>query len=82
MRLKREFYNWMYLDSYLHLHGNRELRLDNCRRVLEYHDMLVRLETRDLRVAVWGKHLRVFDFNDSSVIVRGTIESLQLSERR
>jgi hypothetical protein len=82
MRWKREMMSWMYLDSYLHLHGNRELRLENCRRVLECRDVRVCLETRDLMIEIWGTDLRVFDFHDNSVIVRGTLSSLSLHERR
>ena len=82
MRWKREMMGWMYLDSYLHLHGNRQLRLENCRRVLECNDLRVRLETRDLTVEIWGTGLRVFDYSDNSVLVRGKISSVQLSERK
>ncbi|MCR5718182.1 MAG: YabP/YqfC family sporulation protein [Oscillospiraceae bacterium] len=82
VRWKREFMNWMYLESSLHLHSNRELRLENCRKVLEYHDMRVCLETRELQIEIWGTHLRVFDYNDNNVIVRGRITSLNLKERR
>ena len=82
MRWKREMMGWMYLDSYLHLHGNRQLRLENCRRVLECNELRVRLETRDLTVEIWGTGLRVFDYSDNSVLVRGKISSVQLSERK
>ena len=81
MRWKREVMGWMYLDSYLHLHGRRQLRLENCRRVLECNALRVRLETRDLTVEIWGTGLRVFDYNDNSVLVRGKISTIQLAER-
>ena len=74
--------SWMYLDTYLHLHGNEELRLENCRRILEYNDVCVRLQTRDMSVEIWGTNLRVFDYNDSSVLVTGKLTSIRLDERR
>ena len=80
--LKRTFMSWMYLDSYISLHGNESLRLENCRRILEYNDVLVRLQTPDMTVEVWGTGLRVFDYNDNSVLVTGKITSVHLSERR
>lgn len=73
---------WVYLDTYLHLHGNRELRVENCMKILEYNDVLVRLQTRDMVLEIWGTSLRVYDYNDSSVIVRGKISSVQLQEKR
>lgn len=80
--LKRTVLSYLYLDSYLHLHGNRELRLENCRRILEYNDVCVRLRTRDLSVTVWGTGLRVFDYKDSSVLVTGRITGIELGEVR
>ncbi len=81
-RWKRTFRSWVYLETYVNLTGNHELRLENCIKILEYNDVLVRLQTRDMIVEIWGTQLRVFDYNDSSVIVRGTITSVQLQEKR
>ena len=58
---------WAYLDTYLYLHGNEQLKIENCRKILEYHDVLVRLQT--------------FDYNDSSMMVTGKISSLHLTEK-
>ena len=82
VRWKREFMNWMYLGSFVHLNGNREVRVENCRRVLEYDEVRVRIATRELIVNIWGTGLRVFDYNDNNVLVRGKIASVQLSDRR
>ncbi len=79
---KRTFRSWVYLDTYVHMMGNHELRLDNCMKILEYNEVLVRLQTRDMLVVIWGTGLEVSDYNDSSVIVRGTIDSVQLQEKR
>ncbi|MBQ8079303.1 MAG: YabP/YqfC family sporulation protein [Oscillospiraceae bacterium] len=79
-RKHRILQHWMVLDSYLHLHGKEAVRIENCRRILEYNEVLVRVQTYDLTVAVWGTGLRVFDYNDSEVIVRGDISSVELAE--
>ena len=81
-RFQRIMMSWMYLDTYLHLHGNRELRVENVRRILEYDDVCVRLRTRDMTVTVWGTQLRVSDYNDSSMLVTGRITGIELSETR
>ncbi len=80
-RWKRTLRSWVYLDTYVHIMGNHELRLENCMKILEYNDVLVRLQTRDMIVEIWGTQLRVSDYNDSSVIVRGKITSVQLQEK-
>ncbi len=51
-------------------------------KILEYNDVLVRLQTRDMTLKIWGTQLRVSDYNDSSVIVRGTITAVELQEKR
>ena len=79
---KRTFRSWVYLDTYVHIMGNHELRVDNCIKILEYNEVLIRLQTRDMLVVIWGTDLTVSDYNDSSVIVHGTIESVQLQEKR
>ncbi len=79
-KLRPVVQGWVYLDTYVHLHGNRELRVENCIRILEYNEVLVRLRTRDMTVEIWGSGLRVDDFNDSSVSVRGRISSISLEE--
>ncbi|MBR1553978.1 MAG: YabP/YqfC family sporulation protein [Oscillospiraceae bacterium] len=80
-KLKSAVNGWVYLDTYLHLHGNRRLRVENCRRILEYNEVLVRLQTFDMTVEIWGTGLRVFDYSDSSVIVTGKISSVNLTEK-
>ncbi|MBQ4466019.1 MAG: YabP/YqfC family sporulation protein [Oscillospiraceae bacterium] len=82
VRWKREWMNWMYLGGFVHLNGNREVRVENCRRVLECDEVRVRIATRELIVDIWGTGLRVFDYNDNNVLVRGKIASVQLSDRR
>ncbi len=73
---------WMYLDTYLHIRSNQEVRVENCIRILEYNEVMVRLQTRDLIVEIWGTGLRVSDFSDSSVYVRGKISSVLMEEKR
>ncbi len=72
---------WVYLDTYLHMHGNQRLKIENCRRILEYHEVMVRLQTIDMIIEIWGTGLRVFDYADSSVTVTGKISSVNLTEK-
>lgn len=78
---KRTVQGWVWLDTYLHLHGNQQLRIENCRKILEYNEVFVRLQTLDMIIEIWGTNLRVFDYNDSSMMVTGKISSLHLTEK-
>ncbi len=81
-RWNRVVNGWLYLETSLHLLGNEELRIENCIRILEYNDVLVRVQTRDMTIEIWGNRLRVYDYNDASVIIKGSISSLSLTEKR
>lgn len=77
---KRTVRSWVYLETNMYVHGNHELIVENCTKILEYNDVLVRLRTRELSVEIWGTELRVYDFSDGNVTVRGTIESIRMQE--
>ncbi|MBQ7003592.1 MAG: YabP/YqfC family sporulation protein [Oscillospiraceae bacterium] len=79
-RLRRTFQSLVYLDTHVSLRGNRAVHVENCRRILEYHDVLVRLRTRDMELEIWGTGLRVHDFHDGSVDINGCISSISIRE--
>ena len=69
-----------YFETCIHIHGNEQLRVENCRRILTCHEVLVRLHTRDFPVEIRGRGLRVYDYQDGSVLVAGHITGLSLGE--
>lgn len=71
-----------FMETGLHIAGNRELILENCRRIEECSDVLMRLISGDLCVQVWGSGLRAFDFKTGGLVIRGKIEQIELEERR
>lgn len=81
-KLRHTLMDWVYLNTYVHLHGNEEVRIENCMKILEYNEVLVKLQTRDLTLEFWGNKLRVYDYNDGSVLIRGRISSVIMTEKR
>lgn len=71
----------LYLDSGLHLSGNNELIIDNCRRIEEYNEVFMRLISGGLCVDIHGDGLRAYDFKTGGLIIRGKIMHIELSER-
>ena len=69
-----------YLETCIHIHGRGLLRVENCRRILTCHEVLVRLRTRDMTVEIRGQRLRVYDYHDGSLLVTGHISGVSLGE--
>lgn len=46
--------NLLGLETYLQLCGNQELKLENCRKVLEYNEIRIVVQTTELILEIWG----------------------------
>lgn len=69
------------LGSGMHLEENRELIIENCRRIEEYDEVFMQIISGRLRVQIWGSSLRAFDYKTSGVVIRGKISRIELAER-
>ncbi|MBR2284451.1 MAG: YabP/YqfC family sporulation protein [Ruminococcus sp.] len=70
----------LFLDSGIHIDGNRELFIENCRRIEECNEICMRLVSGGLRVSVWGSGLRAYDYRTGGLIIRGRIARVELDE--
>ena len=52
----------LYLDSGLILDSNKEMIVENCRRIEEYNEVFMQLLSGDLCVQIWGSGLRAYDY--------------------
>lgn len=71
----------LYLDSGLILDSNKEMIVENCRRIEEYNEVFMQLLSGDLCIQIWGSGLRAYDYRTGGLIVRGKITRIELSER-
>ena len=70
-----------YLRPQIHFDGDRELIIDNCRRIEEYNEVCIRLISGRLDIGIWGSELKAFDYKTRGLIVRGKIEKVEFGER-
>ena len=68
--------------SGIHIEGNRELVVENCRRIEECDEVFMQFISGHLRVQVWGSGLRAYDHSTGGLVIRGRIERVELAERR
>ena len=72
----------LYLETGIHIAGNKELVIDNCRRIEEYNESYMRMAAGGLTIDIHGTGLRAYDFRTGGLVVRGHIESISFAERR
>lgn len=71
----------LYLDSGMHISGNKELIIDKCRRIEEYNEVYMRLVAGGLYISIHGSDLRAYDFRTGGLVIRGYIEKIEFTER-
>ncbi|MCR4638209.1 YabP/YqfC family sporulation protein [Ruminococcus sp.] len=71
----------LYLDTSIHISGNKELIIDSCQRIEEYNEVFMRLLSGGLYVNIRGSNLRAYDFRTGGLVIRGCIESIEFTER-
>lgn len=71
----------LQLETYLQLTGNREIYLENCRRILEYNDIRIIVQTAELVLEIWGSGLQADSRSPESLVIHGTIQSVTLAPK-
>ena len=71
----------LYLGPGMYVEGNREIFVENCRRIEECNEILMRLISGKLCIQIWGSGLRTFDFKTHGLVIRGRIERIEFAER-
>lgn len=70
--------NFLYLNTLIHISDNSEVIIENCKKILEYNDIFLKVRTANLDVQIWGEDLRIHDYKINAVIVNGKISSIEL----
>lgn len=65
----------------IHMESNRELLIENCRRIEEYNEVFMRLVSGRLCIQIWGTNLKAYDFKTKGLIIKGRISQIEFIER-
>ncbi|MCM1522864.1 MAG: YabP/YqfC family sporulation protein [Ruminococcus sp.] len=70
------------LQSQIMICGNTYLEVENCKRIMEYNDIYLKVKTASGLVAeIWGSGLSISDYNTAGIAVRGKITSVELHDK-
>lgn len=67
----------LYFNTYMCLTDNTHMEIENCKRILEYSDVYVRIKTSTLIVSIYGNNLNISDYNTDGIIVNGKFNNIE-----
>ncbi len=70
----------VYLNTYMTLTDNTHMEIENCKKILEYNDVYVKIRTATLTVSIWGSNLRISDYNTDGIVVNGNFSSVEFEQ--
>lgn len=71
----------LYLDTNLLVSNNNYIEIDNCKKILEYNDIMIKLETRNMIISIWGNKINMSDYTHNGIIIRGNITSIEFLKK-
>ena len=71
----------LYMTPQIHFNCDKEMLIENCRRIEEYNEVFMRLVSGRLYINIWGCGLRAYDFKTQGLIIRGRISRVEFMER-
>ena len=57
------------------------IEIENCKKVVEYNDIYLKILTSNMILEVWGSELSISDYNTDGIIIRGKISSVEFMKR-
>ena len=67
----------LYMNTYMTLTDNTHMEIENCRKILEYNDVYIKVKTATVIISIWGQNLKISDYNTDGIIVDGKFSSVE-----
>lgn len=77
-KIKHDF----YLNSSINILDNNQILIENCKKILECNDILVRIISSDFEIEIWGSNLTITNFSSKTISVNGEVQTVTLIKRR
>lgn len=71
----------LYLNTHLLITDNNLIEIENCKKVVEYNDIYLKILTSNMILEVLGSELSISDYNTDGIIIRGKISSVEFMKR-
>lgn len=67
----------LYMNTYMTLTDNTHMEIENCKKILEYNDVYIKIKTATVIISIWGQNLKISDYNTDGIIVNGIFSSIE-----
>lgn len=68
-----------YYNTAIHINDDTSMVVENCGKIIEYSDIYISLKAGNLKIFIWGKNLKIDDFDTDCVRINGSIQSVEFS---
>lgn len=68
-------------NTNIQITDNSSVEIDNCRKIIEYNDIYVKIRASTVTIEVWGRNLSINDFNRPGIEINGVITNIELSKK-
>ena len=75
---KLVFREMLCLNSYISI---IDVLVENCRSINECNEIMVRVSTKENDVEIWGSELKVTNYTNTSMLVEGRINSVNVTRK-
>ena len=65
-------------DIKITMNGFHEILIENYKNILEYQDILIKINTFEGAITIYGFHLKLEQMTDEDMKVTGNIDSIEL----
>jgi sporulation protein YqfC len=64
-------------SAHMEINGNREVRIEGCRKILEYNKNKIRILTKSTSISFNGRNLKINCLTSDSLLIEGFIKSIE-----
>lgn len=68
-------------QSYINIADNNMATVENCRQIIQCTEIMIKLLTGRFIIEIWGNKLKLSNYSENCVEVRGVIEQVKLIKK-
>ncbi len=73
--------NVLHYDTHLEMCSNRTVCIENCKKIQEYNDIRIVVQTGELVLEVWGDQLKADIRTPECLMIHGRIQSITFTPK-
>ena len=66
-------------DSILEIRGNKEIKIEGCKRILDFSQKVIKILTNKMSIKFSGKHMTIKCITSDSLLITGFINNIEFN---